>query len=200
MRPISRSSGTGCTSTAQWINKAARSISISANVATVAAAKAFLRKDIVHHGTPQKITLDGYQASHRAVAELREDQVIPADTLLRNCQYLNNMIEQDHRGIKCRTGPMLGFKRFDHAAIVIAGIELARKITKGNSRFNESSPRQQKVPIYGRRCYARNPCRNEPVSVSTSCCTRTINTPILAFSRSTTWARSRTMHGRVCAS
>jgi hypothetical protein len=29
---------------------------------------------------------------------------------------------------------MLGFKRFDHATIVIAGIELARKIKKG--QFN----------------------------------------------------------------
>jgi transposase-like protein len=106
----------------------------------VAAAKAFLRKAIVHHGTPDKITLDGYQASHRAVVELREDQVIPAATLLRNSQYLNNMVEQDHRGIKCRTGPMLGFKRFDHAAIVIAGIELARKITKGQFAFQRMVP------------------------------------------------------------
>jgi len=105
----------------------------------VAAAKAFLRKAIVHHGTPHKITLDGYRASHRAVAELREDKVIPTDTLLRSCQYLNNIVEQDHRGIKCRTGPMLGFKRFDHAAIVIAGIELARKITKGQFQLQRLS-------------------------------------------------------------
>src|ERR671919_2039223 len=48
--------------------------------------------------------------------------------------HLNNIVEQDHRGIKSRTGPMLGFKRFDHATIVIAGIKLARKIKKG--QFN----------------------------------------------------------------
>jgi transposase-like protein len=48
--------------------------------------------------------------------------------------YLNNIVEQDHRGVKSRTGPMLGFKRFGHAAIVIASIELARKIKKG--QFN----------------------------------------------------------------
>jgi transposase-like protein len=101
----------------------------------IAAAKAFLHKAIGHHGTPDKITLDGYPASHRAVEDLREDKVLPADMLLRSCQYLNNIVEQDHRGIKCRTGPMLGFKRFDHAAIVIAGIELARKITKGQFNF-----------------------------------------------------------------
>jgi transposase-like protein len=37
---------------------------------------------------------------------------------------LNNLIEQDHRGIKSRIGPMLGFKHFDNAATTIAGVEL----------------------------------------------------------------------------
>jgi transposase-like protein len=46
-------------------------------------------------------------------------------------KYLNNLIEQNHRGIKSRTGPMLGFKRFDYAAITIAGVELLRRIHKG---------------------------------------------------------------------
>ena len=40
------------------------------------------------------------------------------------------MIEQDHRRIKQRTRPMLGFKRFDNAAVTIRGIELVQKIQK----------------------------------------------------------------------
>ena len=44
---------------------------------------------------------------------------------------MNNLIEQDHRAIKSRIGPMLGFKWFWTAAIVIAGIELLRRIHKG---------------------------------------------------------------------
>jgi transposase-like protein len=32
------------------------------------------------------------------------------------------MIEQDHRDVKSRTGPMLAFKVFDNATITIAGI------------------------------------------------------------------------------
>jgi transposase-like protein len=40
------------------------------------------------------------------------------------------VIEQDHRGIKLRLGPMLGFKRFRNAAIAITGIELLRRIHK----------------------------------------------------------------------
>ena len=59
----------------------------------------------------------------------REDEAWK-HTKLRSSKYLNNLIEQDHRGIKSRTGPMLGFKNFDCAAITIAGIELLRRIRK----------------------------------------------------------------------
>ena len=51
-----------------------------------------------------------------------------ADTLL------NNVVEQDHRRIKQRIRPMLGFKRFETAAVTIRGIELAEKIKK--QQFN----------------------------------------------------------------
>jgi transposase-like protein len=40
------------------------------------------------------------------------------------------MIVQDHRRIKQRIRPMLGFKRFDSAAVTISGIELVQKIQK----------------------------------------------------------------------
>jgi transposase-like protein len=53
---------------------------------------------------------------------------------VRSSKYLNNLIEQDHRGVKLRLGPMLGLKWFRTAAIVIAGIELLRRIHKG--QFN----------------------------------------------------------------
>jgi transposase-like protein len=36
---------------------------------------------------------------------------------VRSSQYLNNLIEQDHRRVKQRVRPMLGFKRFDNAAV-----------------------------------------------------------------------------------
>jgi transposase-like protein len=92
----------------------------------VAAVKAFFRKAIKgQQRAPQTITLDGYAASHRAVREL------PADTKLRSSKYLNNLIEQDHRGVKQRIAVMLGFKGFRNAAITIAGIELMHRIRKG---------------------------------------------------------------------
>ena len=98
----------------------------------MAVAKAFFNKAIKRQGAaPQTITLDGYAASHRAVREMKTDGVLPATTKLRSSKYLNNLIEQDHRGVKARTKPMLGFKYFKTASITIAGIELMRRIYKG---------------------------------------------------------------------
>ena len=80
----------------------------------VNAAKTFLRKAIKNRRTPTKITLDAYAASHRAVREMKEAGELPRRVRVRSSQYLNNLIEQDHRRVKQRIRPMLGFKRFDH--------------------------------------------------------------------------------------
>ena len=53
------------------------------------------------------ITLDGYAASHRAVAKLKTSGVLPRRVQVRSCKYLNNVIEQDHRRIKQRVRPVL---------------------------------------------------------------------------------------------
>lgn len=47
---------------------------------------------------------------------------------------MNDIVEQDHRRVKQRIYPMLGFKNFRNAAVTISGIELAQKIRKG--QFN----------------------------------------------------------------
>jgi transposase-like protein len=78
--------------------------------------------------------VDGYAASHRAVAQLKEVGTLPRRVRIRSSQYLNNVVEQDHRRIKQRIRPMLGFKRFETAAVTIRGIELAEKIKK--NQFN----------------------------------------------------------------
>jgi transposase-like protein len=96
----------------------------------IAAAKRFFKKAIESQGTPDKITLDGYAASHTAVDELKESAILPINVCVRTSKYLNNMIEQDHRRVKQRVYPMLGFKRFGNASVTISGIELAHKIKK----------------------------------------------------------------------
>ena len=78
--------------------------------------------------------MDGYAASHRAVAELKSAGILARRVRIRSCQYSNNVIEQDHLRIKQRIRPMLGFKRFEAVAVTIRGIELAAKIKK--DQFN----------------------------------------------------------------
>ena len=113
----------------------------------VAAAKAFFRKAIKGQGsTPRTITLDGYAASHRAVREMKADGQLPAGMKLRSSKYLNNLIEQDHRGVKLRIGPMLGFKWFRTAAITIAGIELLRRVHKGQFNLGRLGLKDRTAP------------------------------------------------------
>ena len=61
---------------------------------------------------------------------------------VRSSQYLNNLIEQDHRRVKQRIRPMLGFKRFENAAVTISGIELAEKIKKGQFKTGKLGGRR----------------------------------------------------------
>jgi len=96
----------------------------------IEAAKAFFRKAILTSGAPIRVTLDGHWPSHRALFELRREARAWRRVKVRTCPYLNNIVEQDHRAIKARAGPMLGFKIFANAARTIAGVELVHRIRK----------------------------------------------------------------------
>ena len=97
----------------------------------ISAAKQFFTIAVERHGAPERITLDGYPATHSAVAALKKSGVLRPQTKAWTSKYLNNLIEQDHRRVKQRTYLMLGFKSFANAAVTISGIELAQKIKKG---------------------------------------------------------------------
>ena len=64
--------------------------------------------------------------------------------VVRQVKYLNNIAEQDHRAIKRRTRPMLGFKDFHCARILLSGIELMHRIRKGQMKNGgrEQTPAQ----------------------------------------------------------
>jgi putative transposase len=53
---------------------------------------------------------------------------------IRQSKYLNNLVERDHRAIKRRTRPMLGFKNFRCARILLGGIEFMHMIVKGQMK------------------------------------------------------------------
>jgi transposase-like protein len=77
---------------------------------------------------------------------MQDDGLLPKRMKLRSCKYLNNLIEQDHRGIKSRTRPMLGFKSFASAANAIAGVELPRRIHKRQFALRRLRRRGQVAP------------------------------------------------------
>ena len=109
-------------------------------------AKRFFRNAIKNNGTPRVVTLDAYAASHRAIAELKSAGTVARRVRIRSSKYLNNVVEQDHRRIKQRIRPMLGFKRFDTAAVTITGIELVQKIKKDQFKIGKLSGRPGTAP------------------------------------------------------
>ena len=104
--------------------------------------------------TPTKITLDAYAASHRAVADLKKSGELPKRVKVRSSKYLNNNIEQDHRRVKHRLGPMLGLKSFRTAGVVIEGIELAEKIKKGQFKTGKLGGTTASMPEMWRAALA----------------------------------------------
>ncbi|UUZ66468.1 IS6 family transposase (plasmid) [Polaromonas sp. P1-6] len=97
----------------------------------LAAARHFLERAINLHDLPEKITIDKSGANTAAIESVKADACV--GILLRQCKYLNNIVEQDHRAIKRITRPMLGFKSFWSARIIIAGIETMHMIRKGQA-------------------------------------------------------------------
>ena len=93
------------------------------------AAEAFLRKAIRTQGLPEKITID--QSGSNPAAIKRYNRTHKTNMAIRQCKYLNNIVEQDHRAVKRITRPALGFKSFWAARCTIAGIEVLHAIRKG---------------------------------------------------------------------
>jgi putative transposase len=94
-----------------------------------AAARRFFERAIDLHDVPEKITIDKSGANTAAVRGLIDDSGL--DIELRPSKYLNNIVEQDHRAIKRRVRPMMGFKSFWTARRILAGVETMHMIRKG---------------------------------------------------------------------
>ena len=103
-----------------------------------ATARRFLERAINLHSVPEKITIDKSGANTAAIESVKTDARV--DILMRQNKYLNNIVEQDHRGVKRVTQPMLGFKSFWSARILIAGIETMHMIRKGQMDCLAGSP------------------------------------------------------------
>jgi putative transposase len=97
------------------------------------AAVAFFEKAIGSSGQPEKVNMDKNGANLAGLEQINESLPDANKILIRQVKYLNNLIEQDHRGIKRITKPMLGFKSFICATATLAGIELYHMLRKGQN-------------------------------------------------------------------
>jgi putative transposase len=98
----------------------------------MAAASRFFERATDLHDVPRAITIDKSGANTAAVRGLVADSGVSVE--LRQSKYLNNVVEQDHRAVKRRSRPMMGFKTFGSACRLIAGIETMHMIKKGHLR------------------------------------------------------------------
>jgi transposase, IS6 family len=98
-----------------------------------AAAEQFFRKvlDAGHTTVPRVITVDKNAAYPAAFEVLQQERTLAETCLLRPCKYLNNVVEQDHRFVKGRVNPRLGFGAFHTAQRTIQGYEAMHMLRKG---------------------------------------------------------------------
>ncbi|MGH2415191.1 MAG: IS6 family transposase [Microcystaceae cyanobacterium] len=97
------------------------------------AAKRFFSKALKakHNQQPRVVNVDKNAAYPPAFKELKQEESLNKDSELRPIKYLNNLLEQDHRFIKRRVNPGLGFKSFNTARRTIQGYEMMNAIRKG---------------------------------------------------------------------
>ena len=102
-----------------------------------AAAKRFLVKAIEASGNPMPrvMNVDKNPAYPAAMEELKADGTIPRRVRLRQCKYLNNVIEQDHRTVKKRVWLAKGYGSFQSAWRTLQGIEAVSMIKKGRVKW-----------------------------------------------------------------
>ena len=100
------------------------------------AAFRFLTKAIGRNVKPGVINIDKSGANKAGIKAY--NKINNKRIEIRQCKYLNNIIEQDHRFIKRKTKLVLGFKNFKAAQKTLAGIEHTRMLKKGQLRKTRS--------------------------------------------------------------
>ena len=113
----------------------------------MAAAKAFFRSARAATGIiPDRVTTDGHDSYPGAIrSELGKD------VRHRTGRYLNNRLEQDHRGLKGRYRPMRGFKCPRSAARFCRGHDELRNFLRLRSRHNQHVPADRRRLLFLRR-------------------------------------------------
>jgi len=108
------------------------------------AAQQFFKQalEVCSHA-PERVTTDGHASYPRAVRE-----ILGCDVQHRTNKYLNNRLEQDHRGIKQRYYPMHGFGNFDSAARFCCAFDEVRNYLHARSAMGESASRSEQRRVF----------------------------------------------------
>ncbi len=105
------------------------------------AAKRFFQQVLQTVGhAPERVTTDGHTSYPRAIRE-----ILGSDVVHRTNHYLNNRLEQDHRGIKQRYYPMRGFGNFPSASRFCRAFDEVRQF------FRVRSIMKQKISLVQQR-------------------------------------------------
>src|SRR5258708_21007486 len=108
------------------------------------AAQMFFKQALAVVGhTPERVTTDGHASYPRAVRETLGDQV-----LHRTNKYLNNRLEQDHRGVNQRYYPMHGFGSFDSATRFCCAFDELRNYLRAPSAMGEPASRSEQRRVF----------------------------------------------------
>jgi transposase-like protein len=111
------------------------------------AAKQFFKQAVAVVGhAPEQVTTDGHRSYPRAVRETMGNSVVH-----RTNVYLNNRIEQDHRGIKQRYYPMHGFGSFVSATRFCCAFDEVRQYFRSRSLTRETMSLAQQRRIFCER-------------------------------------------------
>ena len=102
-----------------------------------AAAKRLFRKALSDRSHPQPRVINTDQAPiyGSAIPDIKKEGTLRRRCRHRPVQYLNNILEQDHRAIKRRVKAKQNFREFRAARRTIAGYEAIHMIRKGQARW-----------------------------------------------------------------
>jgi transposase, IS6 family len=100
--------------------------------------------------TPRVINVDKNAAYPKAIAELKVAGVLPQFYVLRQVNYLNHLIEQDHRFLKRLTKPGMGFFSFETARQTLQGFEIMNRIRKGQVQGVEKGDGRSQTALVAR--------------------------------------------------
>ena len=114
-----------------------RSTSFSAK-RDAAAAERFLTKALggANHPAPRVINTDKYAAYPPAIVQLKDEGVLEENCQHRSVQFLNNVLEQDHRAIKRRIRASQHFRSFLGSLAHDRRYEAIHMIRKGQAYWS----------------------------------------------------------------